>query len=228
MTDLYLGLNDQIISKTDNPMVDPNNEDETKVFGELFYNLKQQIHSVNAAYERAQTIDPDVPQGIRTERQRMIALEAEADFNAKMEPALAKLEKKLEGQVERIQADIAEKSKVSDPILAELKGQEVRRLLLGVDKAERAQILMDAAQRGDKFLLDSVRGSLIPIVSEDIIGRAEFAFTEKFFPTFYQTKNRNARTMEEARERCRRVTRGLRRSLNVALSDRLPKKQEVK
>ena len=219
-----LNLNDRIISGLDNPIMKGDTPEDTETYGELYMAMKKEIAKLNATVEAAGNIDPDVPEGRRKERQRLMILEAKGKYEAAMVEPLAALETKLAAKENRILED-ANKPPQVDPVVGEMRAQETRRLLLGMPEAQRVQILMDAAKQGKKAALDAVGDSLLPILSADAMERVTNQYLTIHVPTLHMVRNQNRERMSRAKERVSRVSRGLLRSFNIQLSARLPKKQ---
>lgn len=209
----------------EHPIKEGDSPEDEKLWGSFYVDLRKAIHGVNAAVETGIGIDGDVPASRRAERCRELALNAKAALHEKMQDSLDRLETQLESKVSAIQQEM-EKPSTEHPAVIELRHQEIRRLLMDMPTHKQADVLLNAANSGRKDILDAVKNSILPIVSDDILGRAEFEFEQKFYPSLYQTKNRNARTMEQARLKLYRVESAMFKALGVPLGVYAPKKRE--
>ncbi len=223
--DDFFELHQAMVPHLENhPIKEGDSPEDEKLWGSFYVDLRKAVHGVNAAIENGLGIDDDVPAFRRAERCRELALNAKAALHEKMQDSLDRLETQLEGHVAAIQAEM-EKPSGLHPAVEELRAQEIRRLLMDMPTHKQADVLLNAANSGRKDILDAVKNSILPIVSDDILGRATFEFEQKFYPTLYQTKNRNARTMEQARLKIYRVESAMFKSLGVPLGAYEPKKR---
>lgn len=220
-----LGLIEEISANLDTKITNGDSDQDSELFGPLYVEIKKQIKFLNAAVQIARDIDPEVPKARREERKRVIGLEARATFEAQMEKPIAELEAKLAEKIETDKAEVRATGKKPDEVvLTEMRAQESRALLLGMEEPVRVQVLMDAAKDGNLAVIDAAREAPFPIVPSDALARVEDHFYSERHPSLYLRKNLNREIVLQARERCNRVTRGFLRSLSISLGAQLPKK----
>lgn len=219
-----LNLHNRIVEHLDTAVTKGDGQEDADIYGELYMAMKKQIAKLNAAVESADNIDPEVPKDRRTERQRLMVLEAKGQYESAMVAPLAALETKLAAKERRISEEANKPSSV-DPVVGEMRAAETRKLLLGMPETERVKILMDAAKQGKKDCLDAVKASLLPILPDEIMERVNNKYLDTHVPTLNMIRNQNRERLLQAEERVNRVSRGLLRAFSFPLSAQLPKKQ---